>query len=217
MIGVGLTGGIATGKTQVARLLRAAGVPVLDADVVAREVVAPGQPALEQVVRRFGDRVLAADGQLDRPALGRIVMADNQARSDLEAILHPAIGLAVERWSQARRDEGAPVAVVDAALMVETGSFRRYDVILVVRCAPEQQLARLMARQGIGVDEARRWLGAQLDPDEKARRVQTAIDAGAKLQLSIIDNSGALAALDDEVARAWQAVAGLPPLDALTG
>lgn len=212
MIGVGLTGGIATGKTQVAQLLRGAGVPVLDADLVAREVVAPGQPALEQVARRFGARVLTPDGQLDRSALGRIVMADSQARSDLEAILHPAIGAAVERWLQARRDDGAAAAVVDAALMVETGSFRRYDVILVVRCAPAQQLARLMLRQGIGADEARRWLGAQLDPDEKARRVQAAIDAGARLQLSVIDNSGALDALPGEVARAWKAVPVLPPL-----
>jgi dephospho-CoA kinase len=206
MIGVGLTGGIATGKTQVAHLLRAAGVPVLDADLVAREVVAPGQPALEQVVRRFGDRVLASDGHLDRSALGRIVMTDSQARSDLEAILHPAIGAAVERWLQARRDEGANTAVVDAALMVETGSFRRYDVILVVRCQPELQLARLMARQGINEEEARRWLAAQLGPDEKARRVQAAIDSGAKLRLGVIDNSGELSELRGELARAWEAV-----------
>jgi dephospho-CoA kinase len=203
---VGLTGGIATGKSAVASLLRARGVPVLDADRVARAVVEPGTEGLAAVVARFGAAVLAPDGSLDRGALGRIAMADPQARAELEAILHPRIFAAMEAWLAEQRAAGAPVAVVDAALMVETGSFRGYDAVLVVRCSPDTQLRRLMDRQQIGEEEARRWLQAQLPPDEKAARVRAARDEGWPGALAVVDNEGPLSALPAALDRAWDAL-----------
>lgn len=132
MKAVGLTGGIASGKSTVAGLLRDQGVPVIDADRVSREVVAPGSAGLAEIVRAFGPQVLAADGSLDREALGRRVVADAEDRRRLEAITHPRIAAEIGRALDTCAAEGAPVAVVEAALMVETGSFRRYDIFLVV-------------------------------------------------------------------------------------
>ena len=132
MITVGLTGGIASGKSSAARLLRAWGVPVVDADQVARDVVAPGEPALAGIVARFGAHILQPDGSLDRAALRGIVTADAAERRALEQITHPRIAAAISDWLWDRAAEGEPVAVVEAALMVETGSFRRYDLLLVV-------------------------------------------------------------------------------------
>lgn len=164
---VGLTGGISTGKSTVAQLLRDAGVPVIDADAVSRWVVEPGEPALQAIVDRFGPRVLTTTGALDRPALRAIVLADTAARRDLEAITHPAIWAAIDRWLREQAHAGATVAVVEAALMVETGSWRRHDALLVVSSAPSLQKARLMARNRIDSDEADRWLAAQLPLAEK--------------------------------------------------
>lgn len=171
---VGLTGGIASGKSTVAELLRAKHVPVVDADQVSREVVAPGQPALAQIAARFGAAVLNPDGSLDRKALGARVVADAEARRALEAITHPAIRAAVsavlDRWEAA----GYPVAVVEASLMVETGSWRAYDAVLVVAASPETQRLRLQAREGYDAATAERWLAAQLPLEEKLK-VATAV------------------------------------------
>lgn len=165
---VGLTGGIASGKSTVAALLRARGIPVLDADQVSRDLVEPGQPALRQIEEAFGPEILQANGQLDRKALGRRVVADPAARQRLEAILHPLIFQAIAAWLEARRQEQHPIAAVEASLMVETGSYRAYDELMVVWCPPELQVARLVQREGIAKEEARRWLGAQMPADEKA-------------------------------------------------
>jgi dephospho-CoA kinase len=186
---VGLTGGIACGKSTVAALLRARGVPVLDLDAVAREVVAPGQPALAEIAARWPDVVV--DGALDRPALGRIITTDPVQRVALERITHPRILERAERWLA----EQTGVAVVEAALMVETGSWRRYDALLVVTCTPEVQLQRLMARNGFSADEAAGWLAAQMPLAEK-ERVATAV----------IHNDGDTAALQAELDRAWPLV-----------
>ncbi len=170
MLRIGLTGGIACGKSTVAQLLEQRGIPVRDADQVAREVVAPGTDGLAAIVDRFGPGVLAEDGGLDRPALRQRVIASPEARRALEAITHPRIHAALEAWLAAQAQAGAAAAVVDAALMIETGSAARYDALLVVACRPETQLARLMARDGHDEAVARRWLSAQLPIDEKVDR-----------------------------------------------
>ena len=187
---VGLTGGIACGKSTVAALLRARGVPVLDLDQVAREVVAPGEPALAEIAARWPSAVVG--GALDRKALGALVVADPAAKRALEAITHPRIWERMERWLQARADEGAPVAVVEAALMVETGSYRRYDTLVVVSCAPAIQRARLAAREGYDAATVERWLAAQMPLAEK----EAVADR-------VIHNDTSHAALVAEVDRVW--------------
>lgn len=192
---IGLTGGIACGKSTVAAMLRARGVPVLDADQVSRDVTAPGQPALAEIVARFGPEVLRPDGALDRKALGARVVGDFEARAALEAITHPRIRAAIADGLARLRDQGHPFAVVEAALLVETGSYRLYDALLVVRARPETQVRRLMAREGISEQQAAAWLAAQVPVEEKA-----------KLATAVIDNDGDRDALQAEVDRAWARV-----------
>ena len=188
MLTLGLTGGIATGKSTVARMLRARGVPVLDADVIAREVVAPGTEGLREIVAAFGEAVLRSDGSLDRKALGAIVMRETEARRRLEAITHPAIFRALLEHLAALRDAGEPVAVVEAALMVESGSYRQYGELWVVTCAPDTQRARLMARNGFDEATARRWISNQLPLAQKEA-----------LADRLFRNDGDLAALEAQV------------------
>lgn len=164
---IGLTGGIACGKSSVAALLRARGVPVIDADQVSREVVAPPSPALDEIAARFGPEVLSPDGALNRKALGARIVGDAEARRALEQILHPRIRAAIDVGLARLAREGHPVAAVEAALMVETGSYRLYDALLVVAASPEVQTARLMAREGLDEAAARAWLGAQLPVADK--------------------------------------------------
>lgn len=160
----GLTGGIACGKSTVAALLRERGVPVLDLDQVARDVVAPGTPGLAAIAARWP--AVVVDGALDRKALGRIVVGDPDARRQLEAITHPRIWAAMEAWIA---DQTAPLVGVEAALMVETGSYRRYDKLVVVTAAEDVQLARLQAREGYDEATARQWLAVQMPLAEKER------------------------------------------------
>lgn len=187
---IGLTGGIACGKSTVGELLRARGVPVLDLDAVAREVVAPGSEGLAEIAARWPEVV--RDGQLDRKALGAIVVASPDERRALEAITHPRIWGATEAWLAAQEAAGAPVAVVEAALMVETGSWRRYDRLLVVSASPDVQRARLVAREGYTEEQADQWLAAQLPLAEKERVADAVIRNDA-------DRAALAAALD----RAW--------------
>ncbi len=170
MLKVGLTGGIATGKTYVRRRLASRGVPTLDADLLAREVVAPGTPGFEAVVGRFGPGVVAASGALDRARLGAIVFADDAARRDLEAIVHPAVYEAVVAWldAEARRNRSA-LAVADIPLLFETGRRYPFDAIVVVACPPALQVARLRARDGLDEAAARQRLAAQWPIDDKVR------------------------------------------------
>lgn len=195
---IGLTGGIACGKSTVAGMLRAAGVPVLDLDQVAREVVAPGEPALAEIAARWPQVVI--DGRLDRKGLGAVVVADAEARRALEGITHPRIWERMEAWLAARASEGAEAAVVEAALMVETGSYRRYDALLVVTCAPEVQRARLAAREGYDAATVERWLAAQMPLAEKVG-----------LADAVIVNDGDAAALATAVRAAWRALGGRWP------
>src|SRR4051794_37409223 len=149
MLVVGLTGGIGSGKSEVARRLAALGAVVIDADAVAREVVAPGTPGLQQVVEAFGDAVLAADGSLDRDAVARIVFDDPDARARLNGIVHPLIGATmIQRTVRAGEHDPHAVVVNDVPLLVEGGMYDRYDAVVVVDTDPETQLRRLVEQRG---------------------------------------------------------------------
>ncbi len=153
------------------------GIPVIDADAIAREVVAPGSRALEAVVEAFGEGVLADGGGLDRARLGRIVFSDPARRKALERILHPEIVAEQDRrLKDIERAGDAPVAVVDAALMIESGGWRRFDLIVVVDCDESQQISRLRLRNGMDADEARRRMNAQMPLSEKVRYADYVID-----------------------------------------
>jgi len=193
---IGLTGNIGSGKSTVARLFAAAGVPVVDADRVARDVVAPGMPALLEIAARFPG-VVSDAGELNRPALGARVFADPDERAALEAILHPRIALEVRRRLQALEDEGHPVALYEAALIVENGLQRGQDGLIVVTAPPAVRLQRVLARDGLSENEARQRIAAQL-PEEQKVAVAT----------MVLDNGGALAALIPQVARAIAALRG---------
>lgn len=155
---IALTGGVASGKSTVARLFQALGAKLVDTDQVSREVVAPGTPALARLVERFGPGILQADGTLDRSRLRDIVFADPAARGDLEAITHPAIRGRVAALSASL---GGPYQIVAVPLLVETKTQRNYDRVLVVDCDPALQVARLMQREGMRREEAQRILAAQ--------------------------------------------------------
>ena len=172
---VALTGGIATGKSHVLAVLSRAGVPTLDTDQVARAVVEPGTPALAAIVNRFGTAILDASGALNRRALADIVFADPRSRLDLEAIVHPAVREATDKWF-AVLPPSTPFAVVAIPLLFETGRERDFDAVVVTACAPETQLERLMARDGLSEADARRRIEAQLPLDEKVRRADVVID-----------------------------------------
>lgn len=176
---VGLTGGIACGKSTVAAQLAELGVPIVDADALAREVVAPGTPGLAAIVERFGSDVLLADGSLDRKKLGERVFSDPDARRALNAITHPRIAAAGMEKLRALADHPAPYRVYEAALLVENGMAKAFAALVVVTVDEATQLARLMARDGSTESEARARIASQLP---LAKKVEVADH--------VIDNSG---------------------------
>jgi dephospho-CoA kinase len=172
---VGLTGGIATGKSHVRAVFEALGVPTIDADVLAHQAVAPGSDAFEAVKARFGDAVLDPTGALDRRKLGSVVFADTQARKDLEALIHPGVVKAIERWFSSLDAQAHPFAIADVPLLYEAGRERDYDVVIVTACELATQIRRVMARDGITESEARQRIAAQLPIEEKIRRADHVI------------------------------------------
>jgi dephospho-CoA kinase len=183
---IALTGGIASGKTAVAELFAKLDVPVLDTDQIAREVVAPGAPVLEQLVAEFGPEILDTQGRLDRARMRERVFSDPQQRRKLEAITHPAIRAELARRSAAA---GGDYQIHVIPLLVETGRAEAYDRVLVVDCPEEAQIARLMARDGTSREQAAEILSAQVSREE---RLDAAHD--------VIENTGTLADLQDFVA-----------------
>ncbi len=177
MLKVGLTGGIACGKTYVTNLLRELGCEVIDADQIARAVVEPGQSAYDDIVKAFGPENLQADGTIDRAKLSAIIFADAAQRAKMNAIVHPRIHEAQSQWMDgvAQRNPVA-IAVVDAALMIESGGYQRFDTLVVVHCTPEIQLARLMTRNNLPYEEAVKRIGAQMPTSEKLAYANYAID-----------------------------------------
>jgi dephospho-CoA kinase len=178
----GLTGGIASGKSVVAARLRARGVPVIDADELAREVVAPGTEGLADVVRAFGREVLQTDGALDRKAVARVVFADEAKRRALNAITHPRItALTLERSAELAR-KGEPLACYEAALIVENGLADAFRPLVVVSAPEGVQIARSVARDGASEEDARARIRAQMPLEEKARVADVVIENTGSLE-----------------------------------
>jgi dephospho-CoA kinase len=193
---VGLTGGIGSGKSTVARMIAETGVPVLDADRLAREVVAPGQPAHGEIVAVWPE-VAAADGSIDRKRLAALVFADPAARARLEAITHPRIQAASEERARELERQGHSLAFYEASLLVETGRHRELDGLVVVTAPEEQQVRRVMARDGIGEAEVRARMAAQLPLSDKVRAAT-----------QVIANDGDLAATRAQVAAVIKSYVG---------
>jgi dephospho-CoA kinase len=190
MLRVGLTGGIGSGKSEVAERLASLGAVVLDADAVARDVVAPGTPALAEIAAAFGTEVLRGDGSLDRERLGEIVFADRGLLGKLNAIVHPRVA---ERMRAMEREAGAAAVVVHVVpLLAENGLEGTFDMVVVVDAPPEAQLSRLVHGRGMAPEQARARMAAQA-----ARERRLAVAS------AVIDNSGSLADLDQEVAGLW--------------
>ena len=198
MLRVGLTGGIGSGKSAVSSRLAARGAVVIDSDVLAREVVARGTDGLAEVVAAFGPGVLTADGELDRPALGKIVFGDETARRKLEAIIHPRV-----RARAAEIEAGAAadaIVVHDIPLLVETGQADGFDLVLVVDVPVEVQVQRLTAQRGMPDEEAKRRIASQASRDDRLA-----------VATVVVDNSGSLDDLDRRLDQVWEQLAGHGP------
>jgi dephospho-CoA kinase len=187
MIEIGLTGNVASGKSTVARRWREAGVPILDADQLSREVVRPGTPGLQAVVEAFGEGILASDGTLDRRALGRIIFAEEDRRKTLESILHPRIRELRAARVRELEAEGAELVVSEIPLLFEAGLEGAVDRIVLVDAPVPERLRRLMEDRGMSEEDARRVLASQMDPEAKRAAAH-----------DILDNDGSLEALEAE-------------------
>ncbi len=189
---IGLTGNIATGKSAVAHMLRELGAVVIDADQVAREVVRPGQPTLEEIVRAFGPGVLLPNGELDRTKMARLVFGDPDRLKQLEAIVHPAVREAMWRAIRAQPDDA--VVVIEVIKLFESGWARECDQVWVTHCPPEVQMARLVSERGLSPAEARARVEAQNPQADKLARADV-----------VIDTSGSLEETRRQVEAAWMA------------
>jgi dephospho-CoA kinase len=174
---IGLSGGIGSGKSAVAQMLRGRGVPVIDADVLARDVTLPGRPAYEDIARAWPE-VLAADGSIDRKQLAAIVFADTESRKRLEAITHPRIRAEVAAQTSALAADGHQLAFLEAALLVETGLYKSLDGLVVVTADDETRIARVMRRDGASRDKVLARMAAQLPLADKIRVADHVIDNG---------------------------------------
>lgn len=174
MLRVALTGGIATGKSYCLARFASFGLPVIDADQLARDAVAPGSRALDEVAARFGAAIIRPDGSLDRPSLGRIVFNDRGARADLEAIVHPEVYRRISEWL-ATLPLRTRVAIADIPLLFETGHTHDFDRVVVVACDPREQIRRIIARDGLSDREARARLDSQWPIEEKEARADYVI------------------------------------------
>lgn len=196
---LGVTGGIASGKSLVARQLVECGAAMVSADELSREAVAPGSPTLARLVEAFGAEILLADGSLDRQRLGALVFADAAARDRLNAITHPAIArLAATRLAQLQR-QGVPLVVYEAPLLFEADAVSRVDTVLVVMVTPEVQLARLMARDGIERPAALERVAAQWPQADKLARADF-----------VVDNSGSAEVTRQRVANLYRYLSAIP-------
>lgn len=178
---IGLSGGIGSGKSAVAHMLRARGVPVIDADVLARDVTLPGRPAYEEIARAW-PQVIAPDGRIDRQKLAAIVFADAQSRRRLEAITHPRIRAEVAAQVSALAAAGHAVAFLEAALLVETGLYRSMDGLVVVTADDETRIARVIQRDGASRENVLARMAAQLPMEDKIRVADHVIDNSRELE-----------------------------------
>ena len=193
MLSVGLTGGIGSGKSAVTRALAARGAAVVDADVVAREVVAPGTPGLAAVVEAFGEQVLRADGSLDREALGKRVFSDPEQLARLNAIVHPRVGERTAQLMAEAEASGARILVHDVPLLVENGLAGLYDVVVVVAASPATQLERLVGLRGMTEQDARARIAAQAPLADKLAVAD-----------HVVHNDGSRQELSSQVQQLWR-------------
>ena len=185
MLRVGLTGSIAVGKSFVASVFTELGCHVLDADQTAREVVMPGAPGLVAVTKVFGDEILNPDGTLNRKQLGAVVFGDEEKRQRLNGILHPFIIARQDEILNAwEAEDPKGIGIVDAALMIESGGYRRFDKLIVVYCRPEVQLERLMLRDNLSRDEALRRINSQMFQEEKQQFADYLIDTSDGFEIT---------------------------------
>ncbi|MEU7720705.1 dephospho-CoA kinase [Streptomyces tibetensis] len=180
MLKVGLTGGIGAGKSEVSRLLVACGAVLIDADRIAREVVAPGTPGLASVVEAFGEEILTADGSLDRPRLGAIVFADPEKLAVLNSIVHPLVGARSRELEEAAAEDA--VVLHDVPLLTENGLAPLYDLVIVVDAAPETQLDRLVRLRGMTEEDARARMAAQATREQRREIADIVIDNDVPLE-----------------------------------
>ncbi len=183
---VGLTGSIASGKSTVAKRLKDSGIPVIDLDKVGHEVLRRRHEAFEPVVAEFGEGILGPDGEIDRKKLGAVVFADPSARERLNGIMHPRIRDEEARRVAAMAEAGVGAVVTEAALLIETGQKGRFDMMVVVGCSPEVQVARLMKRDGCSAEEARRKIGTQLTFEEKSASADFVIDTSGEKDQTLL-------------------------------
>jgi dephospho-CoA kinase len=188
MLVVGLTGGIASGKSTVSRIFGEAGIPVICADDLAHEVVKPGSAALDEIRRTFGDEFVDSDGALDRVAMARLVFRDKDKRKTLESIIHPRVEQERERLLQEFAAQGHSIVIVDVPLLYESGWEDSFDMIVLAYVSPEAQIERLIARDSLSPDEARSRLDAQMPIDEKKA-----------LAARVIDNTGSIERTREQV------------------
>jgi dephospho-CoA kinase len=183
MLRVGITGGIASGKTTVAEMFRARGCRLLDADRLAHDSIRPGQPAYDEVVRMFGRTILAAGGSVDRGRLGKIVFAERTKLEQLNQIIHPRVVDAIEaEFHRLRQEDPQGIALVEAALLVEAGYHKKLDKLIVTWCRPEQQIARLVEEKKLSKLEAKQRVASQLGQEEKRRLADYEIDCSGALE-----------------------------------
>ncbi len=198
---IGLTGGIASGKSVVSARLRELGAVIVDADAIAREVVEPGQPALGRIVKEFGPEILAEDGRLDRARLGAMIFADPALRSRLDQITHPEVKrIAQQRIHETARENESAIVVYDVPLLVEAGvdSEHPFDLIVVVDATPEIRIERLVEIRGMSREEAKRRILSQAEDSDRLAIADVVIDANGEIQDTL-----------DQVDALWEIVSGL--------
>lgn len=192
MLRVGLTGNVGAGKSTVARVWRELGATVVDADELARQAVEPGTAGFERIVERWGERVLAGDGTLDRAALRGIVFADPEARAGLESIVHPAVATLRDRAEGEARERGERIVVAEVPLLFEVGMADDFDVLVLVDAPEATRQMRLVGDRALDPDEARRMIAAQMPSELKRARADV-----------VIDNTGSLGELEERAREVW--------------
>ncbi|MCR3923457.1 MAG: dephospho-CoA kinase [Firmicutes bacterium] len=195
MLVIGLTGGIATGKSTVATLFEKRGVHRIDTDQLARSVVEPGQIAWDAIVQYFGNDILQENGQLNRKKLGKLIFADAKKRRVLENIIHPAIQALMNRQINEARRQGVCITLIEVPLLYETNFHNDVDRVIVVTATEEKQVARLLQRDGLAGEQARQRMASQLPLAEKVARADY-----------VIDNNGTLEQTEQQVDAVWQIV-----------
>ncbi|KAJ7174410.1 dephospho-CoA kinase-domain-containing protein [Mycena filopes] len=217
MLVVGLTGGIATGKSSVSNLLKSKHIPVVDADILARQVVEPGTPALAKIVSFFGPEILQSDGTLDRKKLGSVIFNDEVKRRKLNSIVHPAVRRAMlwgvlKHWLQ-----GSKYCILDVPLLIEGGLWKLVGQVVVVHCSAEVQLERLMQRDNSSREDATSRLNSQLAIAEKVRYADRVVDNSGSLQELEAHVNALVESLDRDAGWTWRLSWVFPPWGLLSG